>query len=111
MSKIKVKYKINNSSRECIGIKRKNKITFNDDNTKFSIVLDDDIVLKRTTDEYELILTFSNKDTCTYNLKHYGIMNIDIKRISLEHNKNNLKIKYELNDELFVFELSYEVIE
>ena len=38
-------------------------------------------------------------------------MNIDIKRISLEHNKNDLKIKYELNDELFVFELSYEVIE
>ena len=46
MSKIKVKYKINNSNRECMGIKSKNKLTFNDDNTKFSIILDNDIVLK-----------------------------------------------------------------
>jgi hypothetical protein len=111
MSKIKVEYKINNENKICMGIMSKNKITFKDEDTKFSIILGNEVVLKRSTNEYELIITFGSLDTCTYNLKHYGIMNIDVKKISLENNKNNLKIKYEINNEIYDFELNYEVIE
>lgn len=117
MSKIKVTYKLNtkdnNIFRETKGIKNKNNIVFNDDKMLFKVAtFENNIVINRSNDEYELILNLSlNKSEAFFITKEQGTFKIDIRTINLLINDNNIKVKYELDNEIFEFEIKYEVIE
>lgn len=110
MSKINIKYSIKNPNEtiqnECLGILNDNKISYTDNNimTIFNI---DSLELIRRTDEYELKLLFNN-NIC-YITNNEGTLNIDLKFKTKKIDINKLYIEYILANEIYYYELEYEV--
>ena len=111
MSKIKINYKLNNKMKSTIGIKNKNRITFIDDDVNFKLIISDDLTIVRENKEYKLELKLGNKNECKYTLKNYNDIYMSIEKIKLDLKDNKISTVYKLNDEIFSFELNYEVIE
>lgn len=117
MAKIKVDYILTHKDeiirQTAQGIKNNNSIVFKDQEVMFNLtILDDKVLLTRKNDEYVLELELSkDKSKGTYLIDKIG--NIELKLILKELiiEDDKIKIEYILNDELFVLELNYEVIE
>lgn len=117
MAKIKVDYILTHKDeiirQTTQGIKNNNSIVFKDQDVMFNLtILDDKVLLTRKNDEYVLELELSkDKSKGTYLIDKIG--NIELRPIMKELiiEDNKIKIKYILNDELFILELNYEVIE
>ena len=112
---IKIRSKLisseNNYEVLSVGTINKNIISYVDNDVLVQIDLSDNI-MKRTSDDYELILNFfKGKETSSIlNMKGLG-QNIDMKLYTIDIIKSEgyYFVNYELNDdELFKFELVYE---
>ena len=110
MSKVKVNYELNKNKYETIGIKNRNRLTFMENDIKVNFILNEYIMIIRENAEYKIDMNFENK-TCKYLLKGYNEVDLDMKLIASKIDKNNIYLKYKLNDELFELKLNYEVIE
>ena len=111
MSKIKIKYSVKNSnetiSNECLGILNDNRITYND-NGVMTIINIDLLELSRTTNEYEIKMLFS--DNICHVINDEGTLNIDLELKIKKIDKNKIYIEYILSNEIYYYELEYEVI-
>lgn len=111
MSKIKIKYSVKNSnetiSNECLGILNDNRITYND-NGVMTIINIDLLELSRTTNEYEIKMLFN--DNICYVINDEGTLNIDLELKTKKIDKNKIYIEYILSNEIYYYELEYEVI-
>lgn len=111
MSKIKIRYSVKNSnetiSNECLGILNDNRITYND-NGVMTIINIDLLELSRTTNEYEIKMLFN--DNICYVINDEGTLNIDLELKTKKIDKNKIYIEYILSNEIYYYELEYEVI-
>lgn len=111
MSKIKVNYSIKNKeeiiSNECLGILNNNRISYTDNNimTSFNI---NTFELIRKTDEYEIKFLFNNNICYINNNGNELSIDIEVKAKKIDINK--IYIEYILSDEIYYYELEYEVI-
>ena len=113
MARCKVNYKINDEHFETLGILKDNKLTFMENDIKFSLTFNNDsIIIIRENSEYKLKLTLGSTSNCTYNLKNtnIGTLNIEVVNKLLEIKEGLIKSKYKLDDLLFNLYLTYEVI-
>ena len=112
MSKINIETILENkNNNELIknnvkGIINNNKINYLEDNIKVSIILDNNVVIKRIDDEKEIILEFVlNKNTkCLYNI--YGKqlkLNIYTNNVIIED--NYIEIDYTIEENNMNFKL------
>ncbi len=119
---MKIKGKINLKNNDEIimdnklftGLKIDNKITYYEDDIKVSLVLSDEIMLKRSNDEYELELIFTNKNDSEgkYILKKDNLslpLYIITDKIIVDNNL--IVINYQIDNEKFEFKLEFEVVE
>ena len=60
---LKTNDKIIINNKEFNGLKNNNTITFYDDGIKVNIILGEEVILKRSNDDYEIILTFNKKNS------------------------------------------------
>ena len=51
------------NNKEFNGLKNDNTITFYDDDIKVNITLGDEVMLKRSNDDYEIMLTFNERSS------------------------------------------------
>ena len=118
---MKIKCKVNLKSNEEIiigdklfnGLKNDNKITYYENNIKVSVILDDEIVLKRSNDDYEVLLIFSEKKETEgkYLLKKDNLfLPLYIITDKIIVGNNLLVVNYKLNDEIYEFKLEFEVL-
>lgn len=102
-------------NKQVIGIKSYNKITFKDDNITVTILIEDNkIIMKRISNEYQLILEFEDKkDTHgKYFLNNYNLwLPLDIFTDKIVVSENNIEINYYLDKTNFNFKIKFEVIE
>lgn len=101
---------------ECQGIMNDNIIKYYDGKTLVKLNLNDIITLTRTNQDQEIIFRFDldNETIGKYYLKDINQnLEFKIKTKELTILNNQIKISYELDlqDEVFNFKLSYEVIE
>ncbi len=101
---------------ECQGIMNNNIIKYYDGKTLVKLNLNDIITLTRTNQDQEIIFRFDldNETIGKYYLKDINQnLEFKIKTKELTILNNQIKISYELDlqDEVFNFKLSYEVIE
>ncbi len=101
---------------ECQGIMNDNIIKYYDGKTLVKLNLNDIITLTRTNQDQEIIFMFDldNETIGKYYLKDINQnLEFKIKTKELTILNNQIKISYELDlqDEVFNFKLSYEVIE
>lgn len=95
------------------GLKNDNLITYYDDGVKVNIILGDEITLKRSNDEYEILLIFNenSKTDGKYFLKKDNLfLPLYINTDKIIVGNNLLIINYKLNDEIYEFKLEFEVI-
>lgn len=111
MSKIKIKYSLKNSnetiSNECLGIIKNNKIIYNDNNVMTSIDINS-LELSRITNEYEIKMLLN--DNICYITNNEGTLNIDLELKTKKIYNNKIYIEYILSNEIYGYELEYEVI-
>lgn len=117
--KIKGKTNLKNSNeviinnKEFSGLKKDNMITFYDDGVKVNIILGDEVTLKRSNDDYEIILTFNKKNNMEgkyLSKKDNLFLPLYIITDKIIVGNNLLIINYRLNDEIYEFKLEFEVI-
>lgn len=117
MSKIKINYNLktndNLTSIESKGIKNNNTITFKDNDVMFKLKIEEDkLIINRSNDEYSIDLNLSLENSFGYYcLNNIGKFKLNIKTDQITLDENSIKIKYNLNDDLFELDLIYEVIE
>lgn len=122
MTKIKGKINLKNNvddSNNCIdfkGILNNNHLSYKENDILVTIdILDNKIVMKRVTKDYELILSLEeNKITKNkYNIKNIGNFIIEIKTLKLYIDNNYINIEYLVIDsnETFDYEIKYELLE
>lgn len=95
------------------GLKNDNLITYYDDGVKVNIILGDEITLKRSNDEYEILLIFNenSKTDGKYLLKKDNLfLPLYIITDKIIVGNNLLIINYRLNEEIYEFKLEFEVI-
>ena len=110
---LKTNDKIVINNKEFNGLKNNNTITFYDDGIKVNIILGEEVILKRSNDDYEIILTFNEKNSGEgkYLSKKDNLflpLYIITDKIIVGHNL--LIINYRLNEEIYEFKLEFEVI-
>lgn len=101
------------NNKEFNGLKNDNTITFYDDGIKVNITLGDKIVLKRSNDDYEIILIFNEKNSGEgkyLSKKDNLFLPLYIITDKIIVGNNLLIINYRLNDEIYEFKLEFEVI-
>lgn len=101
------------NNKEFNGLKNDNSITFYDDGIKVNITLGDKIVLKRSNDDYEIILIFNEKNSGEgkyLSKKDNLFLPLYIITDKIIVGNNLLIINYRLNDEIYEFKLEFEVI-
>lgn len=119
---MKIKGKINLKNNDEVimnnklftGLKIDNKITYYEDDIKVSLVLGDKISLKRSNDEYELELIFTNKmeSKGKYLLKKDNLfLPLYIITDKIIVGNNLIVINYQMDEEKFEFKLEFEVVE
>ena len=101
-------------NKNVIGIKRKNKITYQNDNILVTVLIDDNkITMKRISDEYNIILSFEEKNNTKgeYFLNNSNLMlplNIFTDKILVSEKK--IEITYKIENNVFDFAIDFEVI-
>lgn len=116
MSKIKINYCLETKEKidkkVLIGIKSRDKLVFIDDGyNTILLIFDNNVVMKRESDETINIINLGNHSNCEYYLKKYDkkiFFDINLKELVIENNR--IYFEYQLNDENIKFELIYEVI-
>lgn len=101
------------NNKEFNGLKNGNTITFYDDGIKVSITLGDEVTLKRSNDDYEILLVFnenSKTDGKYLSKKDNLFLPLYIITDKIIVGNNLLIINYCLNDEIYEFKLEFEVI-
>lgn len=111
MKKVEITLKINDYFIETIGIKDINLLSFFDDNSKVNFCFDlKNLELTRENEEFISKMTFSTeKGLLEYCLKKEEIIlhnNFTIKQLLKENKK--VIIKYQIQEEVFNFELTYK---
>ena len=111
MSKVKIKYKLDDIEKELFGILNK-KLNFKDDDYLTNIIiLENEIIMEKENDEIYSKWIFGNSGTCDYCLKKYNkklSLNIDIKKCKISN--NSFEIVYIIEGEKKIFRLEYELI-
>ena len=102
---------------EGLGIKNDNKLQYIDNNIVVTLILKEDIILKRKSKEYEITMNFKDNDSNgSYNIFEFNSnipLEIITKKISKEINKITIEYRLYIDKELmgdYIYELSYEVI-
>lgn len=101
------------NNKEFNGLKNDNTITFYDDGIKVNIILGDEVILKRSNDDYEIMLTFNEKNSMEgkyLSKKDNLFLPLYIITDKIIVGNNLLIINYHLNDEIYEFKLEFEVI-
>lgn len=84
-------------SSDCMGLKIDNKIKFFDNNIGITITMNDnEIVIDRRCDEYEIVIVASLLETKKgiYKIKGLGNLDLDVKTKKLEINENGFEVNY-----------------
>lgn len=84
-------------STDCMGLKIDNKIKFFDNNIGITITMNDnEIVIDRRCDEYEIVIVASLLETKKgiYKIKGLGNLDLDVKTKKLEINENGFEVNY-----------------
>ena len=84
-------------STDCMGLKIDNKIKFFDNNIGITITMNDnEIVIDRRCDEYEIVIVASLLETKKgiYKIKGLGNLDWDVKTKKLEINENGFEVNY-----------------
>ena len=110
---LKTNDKIIINNKEFNGLKNNNTITFYDDGIKVNINLGEEVILKRSNDDYEIILTFNEKNSGEgkyLSKKDNLFLPLHIITDKIIVGNNLLIINYRLNEEIYEFKLEFEVI-
>ncbi len=110
---LKTNDKIVINNKEFNGLKNNNTITFYDDGIKVNIILGEEVILKRSNDDYEIILTFNEKNSGEgkyLSKKDNLFLPLYIITDKIIVGNNLLIINYRLNEEIYEFKLEFEVI-
>ena len=110
---LKTNDKIIINNKEFNGLKNNNTITFYEDGIKVNIILGEEVILKRSNDDYEIILTFNEKNSGEgkyLSKKDNLFLPLYIITDKIIVGNNLLIINYRLNDEIYEFKLEFEVI-
>ena len=102
-------------STDCMGLKIDNKIKFFDNNIGITITMNDnEIVIDRRCDEYEIVIVASLLETKKgiYKIKGLGNLDLDVKTKKLEINENGFEVNYLMildsdNPQEFKYTLTY----
>ena len=84
-------------STDCMGLKIDNKIKFFDNNIGITITMNDnEIVIDRRCDEYEIVIVASLLETKKgiYKIKGLGTLDLDVKTKKLEINENGFEVNH-----------------
>ncbi|MDD6388460.1 MAG: hypothetical protein PUA68_05295 [Bacilli bacterium] len=84
-------------STDCMGLKIDNKIKFFDNNIGITITINDnEIVIDRRCDEYEIVIVASLLETKKgiYKIKGLGNLDLEVKTKKLEINDNGFEVNY-----------------
>ena len=84
-------------STDCMGLKIDNKIKFFDNNIGITITMNDnEIVIDRRCDEYEIVIVASLLETKKgiYKIKGLGNLDLDVKTKKLEINETGFEVNY-----------------
>lgn len=101
------------NNKEFNGLKNDNTITFYDDGIKVHITLGEEVILKRSNDDYEIMLTFNERSRMEgkyLSKKDNLFLPLYIITDKIIVGNNLLIINYRLNDEIYEFKLEFEVI-
>lgn len=101
------------NNKKFSGLKNDNTITYYDDGVKVSVILGDEVILRRSTDDYEIILTFNERSSMEgkyLSKKDNLFLPLYIITDKIIVGNNLLIINYRLNDEIYEFKLEFEVI-
>lgn len=110
---LKTNDKIVINNKEFNGLKNNNTITFYDDGIKVNIILGEEVILKRSNNDYEIILTFNEKNSREgkyLSKKDNLFLPLYIITDKIIVGNNLLIINYRLNEEIYEFKLEFEVI-
>lgn len=110
---LKTSDKIVINNKEFNGLKNNNTITFYDDGIKVNIILGEEVILKRSNNDYEIILTFNEKNSGEgkyLSKKDNLFLPLYIITDKIIVGNNLLIINYRLNEEIYEFKLEFEVI-
>ncbi len=115
MSKVRIKTTINEKKSIFIGIKKQNRIIYNDIDILVAIDIADIVTLRRENSEFKLNLIFDkNKNTKGIYLlkKSNKYLELQVKTEELIIESNNIKIIYHIVDgaETIEFKLEFEEI-
>ena len=118
MSKINIKVKLNgvdeNIDLTTSAIKTKNKINYNENNIKVTIILNKkEVIMKRVCNEYEINFKFIEKEKTISNYKLFGVSKIfDLEtytnKLLVDDNKLVIDYNLEGNDFSFILEVQNE---
>ncbi len=112
MSKIKIKYKLDNENKELMGILNKKKVSFKDNEFMTNIeILNNKVIMERENSEIISKYIFSDKGICEIYLKEYDkklTLDMDIKKLIIRD--NGFEINYIIEKENKIFILDYELI-
>lgn len=120
MSKVKVQYSLKNKEEikgEEIGIYSNDTLLFKSNDTTFKVHLKEPFFLEEKQKEYELIMNFKeqNSTSADYRFYEFGNISVPIYTFYTKFQKNSFSLKYKLEleqeDEIFEFDVMYEVIE
>lgn len=120
--RMKIKGKINLKNNDEIimdnklfsGLKSDNKITYYEDDIKVNLILEDNILLKRSNEEFEVELVFNEKKETSgkYLLKKDNLfLPLYIIADKIIVGNNLIVINYQIDEEKFEFKLEFEVVE
>ena len=109
MSKVKISLKLNDLEDEISGILLNNQLKFLLDKKVVTLQLEDNMIMMKRmeNDEEYTYIKFSKKNPEAYyyfNQKYP----LNIKINKLEKNENKIQINYEIEENVFIFELEYK---
>lgn len=107
-----LKTKDNVIKKTLLGLKSGNHIIYKDDDYMTNLHLQDNqIIMERINNDAKLKISLGKINECFYDLKKYHkSLKLDINLISMKISYNKVSFKYELNDEIRDFTLTYEVV-
>ena len=111
MSKINIKTTIKQNGKiqeeiEAKGILQNNKITYLVNKEEYKIITTVDIkkqIIKRITKEFDLIIDYKNGKIVTDYIECQ--LDLDIRIIEKQIEKNRIKIKYKIEEDIFEYEI------
>lgn len=121
LSKVKLKYSLKHGEEELknnvMGIYLNDTLVFKDGDISFKISLKEPFYLEEKQKEYKLSMDFKEKNSTNANYHFYeiGKLNVPIYTFYIKTQENKFSLKYKLEleqvDEIFEFNVTYEVIE